>query len=207
MNFLAHLWLSGEDPGMRVGGFLGDFVRGGLNGRYPPSVEAGIRLHRFLDARTDRDPAVRASVARFPPPYRRYAPLIVDVLWDHFLVRHFPRIADESVTAYTAKVYADLARHRAVLPPAAERFRRRMTDHDLLAAYGELETVHRALARIGARLSRSNPLHRADAPLAALAPALEADFLHAFPRISDAAHDWRRDHPAMHDRAGASALD
>ena len=65
MNHLAHLALAGESPHLVVGGFLGDFVKGRLDNRFEPGIEAGIRLHRAIDAFTDHNPKVRLAASRF----------------------------------------------------------------------------------------------------------------------------------------------
>ncbi|MGA2151478.1 MAG: DUF479 domain-containing protein, partial [Geobacteraceae bacterium] len=50
MNFLAHLYLSGDDPELLVGNLLGDFVKGRLSGNFPDGIERGIELHRRIDS-------------------------------------------------------------------------------------------------------------------------------------------------------------
>ena len=88
MNFLAHILLSGSRSDMQIGGFLGDFVKGPLRGEFPPEIEAGIQLHRSIDAHTDSLPALQALRALLPLEWRRYNGILSDVLYDHFLARH-----------------------------------------------------------------------------------------------------------------------
>ena len=86
MNFLAHLYLSGNDPLVRLGNFIGDFVKGrDLADRYEPAIVKGIELHRAIDEFTDQHAIVKQSKMRLRPKYRHYAPVIVDIFYDHFL--------------------------------------------------------------------------------------------------------------------------
>ena len=86
MNFLAHAYLSGDNPKILVGNFIGDFVKGSdLRERYDSSIAYGIELHRMIDTFTDSHPVVMNSKIRLRETYRHYAPVIVDMYYDHFL--------------------------------------------------------------------------------------------------------------------------
>lgn len=85
LNYLAHLYLAREHDALLLGGFLGDFVKGRLTGQRPRDIEAGIQLHRNIDAFTDAHPITQASRNRFPPSTRRMAGIAVDIFYDHIL--------------------------------------------------------------------------------------------------------------------------
>src|SRR6188768_77560 len=90
MNFLAHLYLSGNDNKIMVGNFIADFVKGrvALN-QFEPAIIRGIELHRAIDEYTDNHPVVTISKNRLRPTYRHYSGVIVDVFYDHFLARNW----------------------------------------------------------------------------------------------------------------------
>lgn len=56
MNFLAHLFLGRDTDDLLVGSYLGDFVKGEINGELPTDITRGILLHRHIDSFTDRHP-------------------------------------------------------------------------------------------------------------------------------------------------------
>ena len=88
MNFLAHLYLSGDNEQIIVGNFIGDFVKGrNALQTFDPTIALGIELHRAIDQFTDTHPVVRSSKDRLRPKYRHYAGVIVDIFYDHFLAR------------------------------------------------------------------------------------------------------------------------
>ena len=62
MNYLAHLHLGGPAPHQLLGSLYGDFVKGSLEGRFPPALEAAIRLHRHIDSYTAQHPLVLAAL-------------------------------------------------------------------------------------------------------------------------------------------------
>lgn len=90
MNFLAHTVLAGIDEADRIGGLLGDFIKGPLPAGLPPALASGVALHRAIDGYADRHPAFLASRARISSRRRRVAGVLVDLFYDHLLARDWP---------------------------------------------------------------------------------------------------------------------
>lgn len=141
-----------------VGGFLGDFVKGRLTGQYPRDIERGIRLHRAVDAFADSHITVRRSVRRFAPAFRRYGPIMVDVIYDHFLAQDWAEYHDEGIAAFCDRVFASLEAHDALLPQQARTVAKRMMASRAMAQYHRHDFVAGSLANISRRLKRDNPL-------------------------------------------------
>ena len=89
MNYLAHLYLAGESDDSRLGNILGDFVKGNAAGRYPPAILRGIMMHRKVDRFADHHPQSRSARQLISPARRRFAGVIVDICYDHFLSVHW----------------------------------------------------------------------------------------------------------------------
>jgi acyl carrier protein phosphodiesterase len=123
MNFLAHLYLADRRPDALLGSLMGDFVKGPLQGRFPPELTRALSQHRKVDAFTDAHPMVRVSRARMPPARRRFAGIMVDVFYDHFLALHWEDYADQPLEAFAHEVYA-LLRTRRCCPSACGGSRR-----------------------------------------------------------------------------------
>ena len=186
MNYLAHAFLSRASPELLIGGLLGDFVKGALGERYTPAVRAGILLHRAIDRYTDAHPTVRASCALISPARRRFAAILVDVFYDHFLARHWQRYADRPLAEFTQQVYATLLPHRASYPERLQRILPRMAADDWLASYAEIESVDAALhgiARRFRRYPRAAVLSDGVQELLLNYAALEQQFLDFFPEL------------------------
>lgn len=153
MNYLAHLHLGGPAPHQLLGSLYGDFVKGPLDGRWPQSIEAGIRLHRRIDLFTDTHPLVRDARALFPAARRRVSGILLDLFFDHCLARDWADYAEVPLPAFTGQVYRVLA-DQAALPGALARIAPRMAEQDWLGSYREFDTLAAVVGGMSHRLSR-----------------------------------------------------
>ena len=192
MNFLAHLYLADPDEGLLLGALLGDFVRGrAALDDYPRPVREGIELHRRVDGFTDEDETVAGLRRDFPPDFRRYAGIVIDLAMDHELARRWGEFHPRTLEAFDGEIRALLARHDALLPPRLRRFMAYADRRGLFAAYREESEIFRSLAGIGTRLSRANPLGRARELWPSMAGRFRAGFDAFFPRLQSMVSDWR----------------
>jgi acyl carrier protein phosphodiesterase len=195
LNVLAHALLAGDDPALRLGGMLGDFVRGTPPDRLPPRVRDGIRLHRAIDGYTDSHPVVLAARQGMPPPFRRYAGILLDVWFDHCLARDFGRYSDEPLPRFSTRFRQELHQARAMLPDDLRRFLAYMDTHDLPAGYGDLRRVEGAFAGLSRRLSRANPVADAIPLLVEQDESLQSTFAAFFPQLQAFAAQWIAENP------------
>ena len=136
MNHLDHFLLSASDPALLVGGFLGDFVKGRLNGRYPHDIENGIKLHRAIDAFTDRHPIVRRSCLRPDNEFRRVAPIMMDIIYDYFLAQHWHKFREDSLEQFSDHVSDTILNYDTELPTSALKFISYLAANTSLNNYG-----------------------------------------------------------------------
>lgn len=190
MNHLAHALLSGADDGWRLGGLLGDFVRGRMDPRLPLPVQRGIAQHRAIDAYTDNHAEIRAMRARFQPPYRRYAGILIDIWFDHLLARDFPAWSDIPLLRFSDDLVQLLHRHDALLPESLRRFRAYLEAHGLPAAYADRPMIGRVLGAVGTRLTRANPLAEGMLEITRLEADLDLAFARFFPDLQAFARAW-----------------
>jgi acyl carrier protein phosphodiesterase len=183
MNYLAHLYLAEQSREGLLGSLLGDFVKGRLDDRFPETVRRGIALHRAIDSFTDAHPLHLESRNRIGGARRRYAGIIVDVCYDHFLCRNWAEHSNESLAVFTERVYGVLREHEYDLPDRLRRIMPHMIADDWLSSYADLENVGRALDGIARRIARSNPLAGALTEIEANYTALDRDFQRFFPEL------------------------
>ena len=176
MNYLAHLCLSDGSPDSITGNFLGDFVKGRPEGRYPDAVVRGIRLHRAVDAYTDAHPAVCRATDRIDASRRRYAGIAVDMAFDHFLARRWAETDTAGFDALRRHAYAVLRARAHRLPERLQRILPSLTDDDWLGSYAALDGTVFALRRMSRRLSRPNALADTGIDIERAYRALQADF-------------------------------
>src|SRR5678815_1702168 len=116
MNFLAHAFLARDDDDLLLGSMMGDFVKGPLDGRYAPAITRGLSLHRAIDTYTDAHALVVRSRARVSAQRRRYAGILIDLFYDHYLARYWGDYATVPLAEFTASVYSTLLERRDLLP-------------------------------------------------------------------------------------------
>lgn len=183
MNFLAHFHLAWPDDKLIAGGLEGDYFKGPLKGQLPGGIERGVQLHRAIDGFTDRHPAVEAVRREFQGRLRRYAGILIDLSFDHFLSRHWEQFAELDLLKFNAGIYRSLELQREFLSPGAQRMHARLVEHDLLGLYRQWETVPASAARIGTRFRRENPFTGIDSELEQRRDQLEQAFLDFYPDL------------------------
>jgi acyl carrier protein phosphodiesterase len=183
VNFLAHAYLAGSSGHAIVGALMGDFVKGPLRDRYGTEITRALALHRRIDTYTDSHHVVRQSRRRVSPTRRRFAGILVDMFYDHFLARHWDEYNNMPLERFTARVYSALREHHALLPERLQNIAPRMAATDWLGSYRNVEAVGFALDRMGQRLKRGNALLRSSEELLANYDAFAADFHTFFPEV------------------------
>ena len=116
MNFLAHAVLSPEDDEILAGNVCADLIKGRVEHLAPPGIVAGIALHRAIDRFADRHRAFRACTAYVAAPRRRYAPVIVDVFFDHCLARNWGRYSSVDLDVFVERVCARIEQQADIIP-------------------------------------------------------------------------------------------
>jgi acyl carrier protein phosphodiesterase len=183
MNYLAHLYLSEPHEEAWLGSLMGDFVKGPLDDRYASEISRAIAMHRKIDVFTDAHPVVLHSKSRMSVERRRYAGIMVDVFYDHFLAKHWQDFHDEPLAEFTARVYRVLERYHTVLPERLQRMAPMMMQWDWLGSYADIGSIYTALNRMGQRLKRENRLMNSADELVGNYAQLEADFRAFLPDV------------------------
>jgi len=205
MNFLAHLYLSGDRSRVMVGNFIGDFVKGrNLAGRYEPDVVLGIELHRAIDHFTDTHPIVSQSKKRLAGKYRHYAGVIVDVFYDHFLSSKWSDYHHETVEDFAQAAYKLLQENDPILPEELKIMLPHMMRQNWLVAYGKISGIQQALTGISRRTPYVSNMEKATADLQEHYEAFLGDFTAFFPQLRDFAVDYRN-HRGKEQHGGTEA--
>ena len=191
MNYLAHLYLSEPNEDAWLGSLLGDFVKGPLDGRYGTDITRAIALHRKIDSFTDAHPMVLRSKARVSAGRRRYAGIMIDMFYDHFLAKNWVEFHDEPIREFTARIYRVLHLRHALLPDRLQYMAPRMAQTDWLASYAEVDSIRTALDRMGRRLKRENRLLDSADELREHYAELESDFRIFMPQVLQFARQHR----------------
>lgn len=153
MNFLAHLYLSGDCDNIRIGNLIGDFVKGKNYLKYEPDVQKGIIMHRDIDAFTDAHPLFRKTKSVFVPKYHKHAGVIVDIVFDHYLASGWDHYSDWNLHSLARHTYLILVKNYRLVPPRIRFFFPFMIVNNWLESYKKLEFIQRVFQRMPFRTS------------------------------------------------------
>ena len=115
MNFLAHIYLSGNNDLIKIGNFMADGIRGNDYLKFPDQVIKGILLHRQIDTFTDAHPIYRKSKHRLHKKYGHYSGVIMDILYDHFLAKNWGNYSNEKLEKYVSDFYKSLEENKNII--------------------------------------------------------------------------------------------
>ncbi len=195
MNFLAHLFLSSSDPHVKLGNFIGDFVRGrDLADRYSIGMAKGIELHRLIDEFTDRHSIVRQSKERLRPKYRHYAPVIVDVYYDHFLAINWQLYCTEPLPVYAQNCYSMILQNETLLPEPVKQLMPYMVKQNWLVNYGNLDGMQQVFNGMSRRSKFDSKMNEAVVELEQHHSAFNEEFLAFFPLLKLEADNFLLNH-------------
>lgn len=183
MNFLAHFHLAWPNEGLIAGGLEGDYYKGPLRPELPRDLARGVQLHRAIDAYTDAHPCVLALRRALPAPLRRYAGILIDLSFDHYLSKYWAHYSQTPQREFNGRVYAVLQARADQLSPPSRDMSERLIHHDILGLYHDWETVILTARRIGERFARHNPFLDVAAQLTPCRAALEDAFLEFYPQL------------------------
>jgi acyl carrier protein phosphodiesterase len=183
VNFLAHLFLSGDTPELLVGNLMGDFVKGRLDGRFPPGIKQGILLHREIDSFTGQNCHFLRSKRRLDQSFGLYRGMLVDLFYDHFLAAHWEDYADMPFTVFISDAFRVLCEHKEFLPDKLQRIIPFMF-RDWLRSYSDIKGIAAVLHRISRfRLKRANCLGEGVEALSRHYEGLYGDFREFLPEL------------------------
>ncbi|QJY41328.1 DUF479 domain-containing protein [Vibrio cholerae] len=159
MNFLAHLHIAHHRQSILLGNLLGDIVIGDPTEQDPQSLVQGIRLHRWVDAYIDSHFVMKAAKSLFPSQQQRFAPLALDLFWDHCLVNTWSNWHAEPLGQFPPHAQQGIAEEStSFLPEGFVRVNRAMWQGEWLAYYAELADIRYALSKMAQRSPRKHPL-------------------------------------------------
>ena len=176
MNYLAHIYLSGEDEQLKIGNFIADSVKGRKFIGFPEKVKNGIILHRAIDTFTDSHPVVKKSVHRLFPVYSHYSAVIVDILYDHFLAANWSDYSNVPLELYVAEFYELLNNNFEILPKRVKHFLPYMIRDNWLLNYATIEGIGKILFQMDQRTKNRSKMQLATIELKLYYSEFEEEF-------------------------------
>lgn len=141
MNYLAHIYLSGNNEEIKIGNFIADFIYGNQYKKYSKNIQKGILLHRAIDTYTDSHPVFRKSKKRLFPGFRHYSSVIVDMFYDHFLAKNFETYSNVSLKDFSKSFYTILEKNMDELPKKVNQIYPIMVKYNWLVHYKNIDDL------------------------------------------------------------------
>lgn len=183
MNFLAHIYLSGDNELITIGNFIADGIRGKQYKKFSKEIQIGILLHRQIDTFTDAHPIVRQSTKRLHKNYSHYSGVIVDILYDHFLAKNWTQYSDIPLDIYVDKFYGSLETNFDLLPPRTQKLMPYMMADNWLLNYANLEGIQRVLNGMNRRTKNVSGMDKATLELQQYYSEFETEFKEFFQEL------------------------
>jgi acyl carrier protein phosphodiesterase len=148
VNYLAHAYLSFNDPEILVGNLISDFVKGKKKFDYPNGIQQGITLHRMIDEFTDQHEATKEAKGFFRPHYRLYSGAFIDVVYDHFLATDENEFSEKSLYEFSIEVYSMVDKYQLWLPERFAAMFPYMKNYNWLFNYRSLQGTNKSLGGV-----------------------------------------------------------
>jgi len=161
MNYLAHIYLSGDNEMVTIGNFIADGVKGKKYKNYPKNIQIGILLHREVDTFTDAHKTVRKSTKRLHEKYSHYSGIIVDILYDHFLAKNWSTYSDIPLDAYCDEFYDSLEDNYNILPSRIQHMMPYMISDNWLLSYKSIDGIQKVLEGMNRRTKNRSKMNLA----------------------------------------------
>lgn len=153
MNYLAHIYLSGESDNIKLGNFIGDFVKGKQFMKYPYNVAKGIMLHRQIDSFTDSHHLINECIVKLRPGFGKYSGIVIDIFLDHFLAVNWHHYSCEKLSTFTKDFHAILLTNFFQLPTQVKMFLPFLIQNKRLQSYVSFDGIEKTLRIMVSRTS------------------------------------------------------
>ncbi|MBI3235260.1 MAG: DUF479 domain-containing protein [Bacteroidetes bacterium] len=192
MNILAHIYLSGENEKLMIGNFIADHVKGKSIQAFDGEILKGIKLHRFIDEYTDSHEVVQQSKQRLYKVAGKYAPVISDVYFDHFLANHWHDYHETTLENYAQSQYDILNGHIEILPERTQQMLPYLIKYNWIVAYRSFEGLQQVFNGMNRRAKFVSNMDQAVDALKADYHLYETEFHQFFPQLKNAVSNFNQ---------------
>ncbi|MBI4945711.1 MAG: DUF479 domain-containing protein [Bacteroidetes bacterium] len=194
MNFLAHLYLSDNDDQLMIGNFIADSVKGSMFKNYPEGIAKGIKLHRAIDFYSDNHPVFLQSVIRLRPAYRKYAGVVVDIFYDHFLAKNWKDYSEKPLKQYADEVHSLMMKNIFIMPDNSLMFLKYAMRTNRMVSYATIEGIGETLYGMSRRTTFKSNMELSVNNLKENYPLFENEFREFFEEARMFAVEWIKNH-------------
>lgn len=185
MNYLAHLYLSGDNEHIMLGNFIADHIKGNKIQRYSVDVKKGIELHRKIDFYTDHNVHFMQTRDRLHTNYHKYAGVIADILYDHFLASNWNQYSNQNLSDYVSYSYGILMRNYTILPSTTKKLLPFFIMQNWLVNYKSFDGLQRVFELMSRRAKFKSNMKNVVEEFKVDYELYKEEFLLFFPQIQE----------------------
>ena len=148
-----------SEEDLLIGNIITDFITKKDEELYSDRIKVGITLHRAIDSFTDTHPASLQLRRLLRPRHKKYAPVVVDLVWDYFLSAKWSDYSENSLEVFNAEIYDILSRRLTDLPTGLRSRLKQMITDDFLMAYATESRVRKSLQWMDNRVKFESAFH------------------------------------------------
>ncbi len=183
MNYLAHIYLSGDNKMIKIGNFMADSIRGKSYEVYERDIKRGILLHRAIDSFTDMHPIYRQSKHRLHSKYGHYSGVIMDIFYDHFLAKNWSLYSKTPLEEFTTDFYILLETNYEILTDKVKSIIPHMRNKNWLLSYSTIEGLQIIMNQMNYRIKNRVPMDESIQELQEYYTEFESEFKLFFTEI------------------------
>ncbi len=186
MNILAHIYLSGDNQDLMIGNFIADHLKGNAIKEYNGDILKGVMLHRFIDEYTDSHAVVKLSKQRLYKSIGKYAPVVSDVYFDHFLAIYWENYHPVPLEKFAENSYTFLHSKLEFLPERTQLMLPYLIKYNWLVAYKSFEGLQQVFNGMNKRATFVSNMDIAVIALKEDYELYEQEFHQFFPELQHA---------------------
>lgn len=180
---------------LTIGNMIADFIKSNHINIYSPAVQRGIQLHRMIDTYTDQHPIVRQGTERLRPTQGKYAPVVIDILYDHLLAVNWDKYASMSLSVFAQQQYILLEENLEILPKKLRKNLPKMISGNWLEGYGQEQGIRYTLERMDERTKFPSSFVTAFDTLQEFYPLFDKEFNIFYPELMQKSHQFQIENP------------
>lgn len=161
MNYLGHIFFSGNDFELAYANLYGDFVKGRDLSHLSTKLQEGVRLHRRMDSYIDQHPAVKSLKSVLLHDLPKVYPIAIDLYFDHLLAKEWNHFHSLPLEDFLHKFYSFEPNYWKEYPNEFQGFIMRMKEVKWMSYYAEFYGLTKASEGVSSRLSFPNKLNEA----------------------------------------------
>lgn len=188
MNYLAHAFLSPEEPFTLTGNIVTDMLKGPSRKEIDIRFDPGILLHRAIDRYTDSHEIVSTLKHMLYSRFKKYAPVVSDIFMDYLLVRNWNKYSDKDLQTFIQDTYDRMNEVIVELPEEISLRLDNMIRHNWLNAYMTPHSINQVFDRMEYKVTDTNIMKNGGDWLEENFEEVNMLFLKFFPDLVDFVH-------------------